>query len=97
MAVTKRLLRKIHRVVVPFLTLPLLITAVTGVLFQIAVLSDQADQFLWLLDLHRGLFGTINLAMIYPLLNGSGLLVLIVTGVLMWLGFPPRKQTSNRN
>lgn len=58
--------------------------------FQFAVAGGRANDFLWLLELHRGKFGSINLELIYPILNALGLLTLVVTGLMMWL------QTRNR-
>ncbi|NER80189.1 MAG: PepSY domain-containing protein [Leptolyngbya sp. SIO1D8] len=88
-------LRQLHRALVPVMVLPLLLTLTTGVLFQLAVASDRANDFLWLLDLHRGTFGSVNLDFIYPILNALGLLTLLITGVLMWLQFPSRKRHNN--
>ncbi|MEO0536673.1 MAG: PepSY domain-containing protein [Cyanobacteria bacterium P01_A01_bin.123] len=90
-------LRQLHRALVPFLALPLLLTLTTGMLFQLAVISDRANDFLWLLDLHRGKFGQINLELIYPILNALGLLTLILTGLIMWLQSPSqnRKRVGN--
>lgn len=85
-------LRQLHRALVPVMVLPLLLTLTTGVLFQFAVASDRANDFLWLLALHRGQFGQINLDFVYPFLNALGLLTLLITGVLMWLQIP-RKGT----
>ena len=81
-------LRQLHRALVPVMVLPLLLTLVTGILFQFAALGDRANDFLWLLDLHRGKFGSINLEMGYPFLNGFGLLSLVITGLYMWWQFP---------
>lgn len=81
-------LRRLHRAIAPMMCAPLLLTLLTGMLFQIAVANNQGDQFLWLLDLHRGKFGSFNLEMLYPYLNGLGLLTLIITGTLMWLQTP---------
>ena len=64
---------------------PLLLTVLTGTLFQVAVVTGNSGNFIWLLELHRGKFGRINLEMIYPFLNGFGLLMLGITGVMMWL------------
>lgn len=83
-------LRQIHRKIVPFMLVPLLLTIITGTLFQIAVLTDNTDSYLWLLALHRGKFGRINLETIYPFLNGLGLLVLVITGIIMWLQTRPQ-------
>ncbi|MEL6779568.1 MAG: PepSY domain-containing protein [Cyanobacteria bacterium J06597_16] len=85
-------LRQLHRALVPFLLVPLLITLVTGTLFQMAAVSDKANDFLWLLELHRGKFGRINLEWIYPFLNALGLLTMVITGLLMWLRSPTRRK-----
>lgn len=88
MATYKVRLRKLHAALVPLMALPLVLALVTGVLFHIAALSGQGDESLWLLDLHRGKFGRINLEVIYPFLNALGLLTLVVTGSLMWFQLP---------
>lgn len=85
-------IRQLHRTLVPFMVLPLLITLTTGTAFQFAAAADRAADFLWLLDLHRGKFGTINLEFIYPILNALGLLTLVVTGLFMWLKMPVRQR-----
>ncbi|MEO1397072.1 MAG: PepSY domain-containing protein [Cyanobacteria bacterium J06634_5] len=87
-------LRQLHRALVPFLLVPLLITLVTGTLFQMAAVSDRANDFLWLLELHRGKFGRINLEWIYPFLNALGLLTMVITGLLMWLRSPTRRKRN---
>jgi uncharacterized iron-regulated membrane protein len=89
---TKARLRQLHFKVAPIMILPLLLTLFSGTLFQIAELTGQADQFHWLMDLHKGEFGSLNLEIIYPFLNGLGLLVLCVTGIMMWLQTPQRRK-----
>lgn len=91
MNINRARLRQLHRALVPFMVMPLLLTLTTGLLFQFAVMSDRTDDFLWLLDLHRGKFGQINLEFVYPILNALGLLTLILTGSIMWLQSPIRK------
>lgn len=76
--------RRLHFALAPMMMVPLAITALTGSLFQVAVLTGNSPDFLWLLAWHRGHFGPINLEAIYPFLNAFGMLLLIVTGVLMW-------------
>ncbi|MEL6159287.1 MAG: PepSY domain-containing protein [Cyanobacteria bacterium J06627_32] len=88
-------LRQLHRALVPFMVLPLLITLTTGTLFQFAVAGNRANDFLWLLELHRGKFGQINLEFIYPVFNALGLLTLIVTGSVMWWRSPNRRRKKN--
>ncbi len=83
-------LRQIHKRFVPFTIMPLLLTIITGTLFQVAVLTGKTDDFLWLLELHRGKFGRINLEIIYPFVNAFGVLVLAITGITMWLQTRPR-------
>lgn len=95
MPINRVRVRQLHRALVPFMAFPLLITLVTGLLFQFAVVSNRASDFLWLLELHRGKFGQINLESIYPFINALGLLTLLVTGVLMWLQTSRRKPSSN--
>lgn len=92
MAINRVRLRQLHKALVPFMVLPLLLTLTTGTLFQFAVAGDRANDFLWLLDLHRGKFGQVNLEFLYPVLNALGLLTLIVTGSIMWFQSPSRKQ-----
>lgn len=85
MANQKLNVRRLHRLTAPIMVLPLLLTLITGTLFQFADLTGQERRFRWLLALHTGHFGVINLSGIYPFLNALGLLFLVVTGVSMWL------------
>ena len=89
-------IRQLHRVLVPIMTLPLLLTLTTGVLFQFGVASDRTNDFLWLLELHRGKFGQIDLDFIYPFLNALGLLTLLITGVVMWLQTPNKRTRTSQ-
>ncbi len=77
-------LRYLHYAIAPLMIFPLLLTAITGSLFQVAVLTENSEEFLWLLELHRGKFGIINLEIIYPFLNAFGVLMLAITGIVMW-------------
>ncbi|PSO48524.1 MAG: hypothetical protein BRC33_09530 [Cyanobacteria bacterium SW_9_44_58] len=93
MAFNKPRLRQIHRWFAPIMVLPLLLTLITGSLFQIANLTGETQQFLWLLNLHKGKFGAVDLTFIYPFLNAFGVLILVVTGIAMWLQMrPPKKR-----
>ncbi len=78
-------LRQLHRQLAPILMLPLLLTLITGSLFQIAIITGKSDEFSWLLDLHRGKFGRMNLEFIYPFFNSFGFLLLLTTGIVIWL------------
>ena len=85
MAINKARLRYLHYIVAPIMFLPIFLTAITGSLFQIAVITGKSEDFLWLLELHRGKFGSVNLELIYPLINAFGILFLAITGITIWL------------
>ena len=85
MAINKARLRHIHYIVAPIMFLPIFLTAITGSLFQVAVITGKSADFLWLLELHRGKFGSVNLELIYPLINAFGVLFIAITGIIMWL------------
>jgi hypothetical protein len=77
-------IRHLHRILAPIMLLPLLLTTITGIIYQILDLAGKDKSFKWLLDWHKGDFGAINLEIIYPFLTALGLLILIFTGISMW-------------
>lgn len=77
--------RRYHRILAPIMVLPLLLTLVTGSVYQLVDLAGQGNRFDWLLDWHKGHFGVLNLEIIYPFLNALGLLGLALTGITLWL------------
>jgi hypothetical protein len=88
-------LRHLHRLLAPIMLLPLLLTLITGTIYQIFDLAGKGDQFDWLLGLHKGNFGILNLESIYPFLSALGLLVLLFTGISLWLNMRrPAKKHS---
>ncbi len=91
MSINKARLRRLHFWFAPIMVFPILLTLITGSLFQVAVITNKANDFLWLLKWHRGEFGRINLEIIYPFLNAFGLLLLAITGIMMWWQTRPRK------
>ncbi|MFS8860851.1 PepSY domain-containing protein [Synechococcus sp. H60.1] len=84
MALSRKLTRQIHRALAPLLALPLVVTVVTGSLYQIARLNGNLDYY-WLIQIHKGQWGPLDLQAIYPFLNGLGLLVMVATGLSLWL------------
>ncbi len=84
MAPPRKLARQIHRALAPILALPLVVTVVTGSLYQIARLNQNFDYY-WLIQIHKGQWGPLDLQAVYPFLNGLGLLVMVATGLSMWL------------
>ena len=81
--------RKLHRLLVPIAAAPLLLTALTGSIYS-GLLEQGIDAF-WLLKIHSGRFGPLNLQPYYSVLLGLLTLVLIVSGVLLWLPRPKAK------
>ena len=79
----QRKARKVHRWLVPIAALPLLITAGTGSLYSL-LLEQYIDAF-WLLKIHTGNFGVVNLQPIYSLLLGVLTIIVTVSGALMLL------------
>lgn len=88
-----RTFRKYHRALAIILAIPLFVTLLTGMMATLvsAWSIDIGIPRSLLLKIHNG--DILNLAKIYPLLNGIGLLGLIVTGVSMSGIF--RKKTPN--
>ena len=80
---TSRQARRIHRWLVPIAAAPLLVTAGTGSLYTL-LLELNIDAF-WLLKLHTGKFGWINLQPVYPILLGVLTIVVTVSGLTMLL------------
>ena len=74
--------RNIHRNLVPFAALPLIVTAITGVVYSL--LDERGVEADWLLQIHTGHYGPINLQPYYAYVLGLCVLVLVITGGAMW-------------
>lgn len=77
--------RKLHRFIAPILFLPLLLTTITGVAYRVgrSWFGMSKDVGKILLSLHQGSFLGEELRTFYVLLDGLGLVGLIVTGIIM--------------
>jgi hypothetical protein len=79
----KRAFRKYHRAIALIVALPILLTVITGV--AVTIIREWSLNLglsaSWLLKLHTG--ELFHLEGIYPLLNGIGLIGLLVTGLSM--------------
>ena len=75
--------RRAHRLVVPLAAVPLLLTAASGSLYSL-LLERGIDAF-WLLKIHVGRFGPLNLQPYYSLLLGVLTLVVIISGLALLL------------
>ena len=84
--------RVIHRAVVVVTALPLLITSATGSIYSL-LLEQGVDAF-WLLKIHTGRFGVINLQPYYSWLLGVLTLVAICSGVMLLMTKPKRSSKS---
>ena len=47
-------IRKVHRVVAPIMIVPIVLTLITGTIYQMFDLAGQGDSADWLLDAHKG-------------------------------------------
>ena len=75
----RRNFRKTHRFLVPIAAAPLLLTALTGSLYPIFESLDmKAD---WLMQVHTGNFGLINLQSFYSSLLGILTIILAFSGL----------------
>ena len=81
-------LRRVHRVIVPVAAVPLLVTSLSGSVYS--GLLDQGIDAFWLLKLHTGRFGLINLQPYYSVILGLLTIALIVSGVSLIL---PKRRT----
>ena len=75
--------RKVHHWLVPIAAVPLLITAGTESLYSL-LLEQDIDAF-WLLKIHTGNFGVLNLQPLYPMVLGALTIVVTVSGAAMLL------------
>ena len=80
--------RRLHRWLVPIAAAPLLLTAGTGSLYSL-LLEKNIDAF-WLLKIHTGNFGAINLQPIYPLILGMLTVVITLSGLMLLIRTPAR-------
>jgi hypothetical protein len=79
-----RAFRKYHRQIAIIISLPLLVTVITGMAVTVvrewSFINTGIPSRL-LLQIHTG--EIFHLAAIYPILNGLGLIGLLVTGLMM--------------
>ena len=78
---SQRQARRVHRWLVPIAAAPLLITAISGSLYS--VLLEQGIDAFWLIKIHTGRFGWLNLQSFYPALLGVLTIVITASGVTL--------------
>ena len=82
--------RSAHRAIVPIAVVPLLLTAVTGILYSL--LEAREIEVDWLMALHIGHFGPLDLEPFYSVILGVCVLVLAGSGLSLW--FKTRRRAS---
>lgn len=87
-----RIFRKYHRWLAIAFALPLLNTIVTGIGFTIAKSLHQRQLAGFLIHLHT--LETFGLEEVFPIINGIGLLGLLITGLYMTSLFRQRRVLS---
>jgi hypothetical protein len=75
--------RKLHRLLVPIAAAPLTLTSLSGSIYG-TILYYNIDAP-WLLRLHTGNFGVVNLQPFYSPLIGILTLVLVISGISLLL------------
>ena len=80
--------RRLHRWLVPIAAAPLLLTAGSGSIYSL-LLEQNIDAF-WLLKIHTGNFGAINLQPIYSVMLGVLTVVVTVSGLVLLIRTPAR-------
>lgn len=75
--------RRLHRLVVPIAALPLALTSLSGAVYG-SLLQTDID-IPWLLRLHTGNFGVVNLQPFYSPVIGLATLVLVASGLSLLL------------
>ena len=96
----KSALRKFHKIAAPIVFLPLFVTVITGVGYRLgrAWFGLTKDQIHFLMVIHEGGYLGENIKPFYVLLNGIGLLWMLITGLMMSGIFtrkPPKQLTIN--
>ncbi|MGB7443050.1 MAG: peptidase [Coleofasciculaceae cyanobacterium] len=81
----KRSLRKLHRQLAPILFIPFFLTATTGIIYRIgnSWFGMPAKYAKLMMYIHQGTFVGDQLKPIYVLLNGLGLIAMLVSGIVM--------------
>lgn len=93
MTTLKRRSRRLHRLLVPVAALPLALTSLSGALYGTAI--EANIDLPWLLKLHTGNFGLINLQPIYAPLLGLFTLALVASGTALLLGRSRAERASS--
>ena len=75
--------RRLHRILVPFAAAPLALTSLSGAIYGTLLYWNMDAS--WLMRLHTGNFGVINLQPFYSPLIGILTLMLVASGLALLL------------
>jgi len=84
--------RKIHRLIVPVALMPLLAVSFSGALYGTLIAMDI--EWSWLLRIHTGNFGVINLQPFYSPVLGILILIVAISGASLLIS--PRRVTPGK-
>ena len=93
----KQTLRKFHKIVAPIVFLPLFVTVITGVAYRLGRnwFGLSKDQAHILMAIHEAEYLGDDIKPFYVLLNGIGLMWMLVTGIIMSGLFNKKKSKQN--
>ena len=78
--------RQFHKVLAPWVFLPLFISSITGLSYRVSkdLLGYSREQVHWLMSLHEGEWLGDNGELIYVIFNSLGVLWMLITGFQMF-------------
>ena len=78
--------RQFHKILAPWVFLPLFISAISGLLYRILkdLFGYSRDEVHWLMSLHEGEWLGDNGELIYVICNSLGLIWMLITGFQMF-------------
>ncbi|NEP86635.1 MAG: PepSY domain-containing protein [Okeania sp. SIO2C2] len=93
----KQTFRKLHRIIAPIVFLPLFVTVITGVAYRLGRnwFGLSRDQAHILMVIHEAEYLGEDIKPFYVLLNGIGLIWMLVTGIIMSGLFNKKKPKQN--
>ena len=98
---TKVTLRKFHKILAPIVFVPLFVTVITGIAYRLGIawFGFTKEQVYILVKIHEGAILGDFLRPFYVLLNGIGLLWMLMTGLIISGIFDrkPKKNTESKS
>ncbi len=94
--------RKLHRFIAPIIFLPIFLTVITGVSYRLGrswfkIPKGEGSLAETLMMLHQGGFLGDQLKPFYVLLDGVGLIGLLVTGIIMFMNVGKKRRSPAKD